>query len=89
MKAGRERGPSVSERRAKEQAAEAAEAATKKAKKISVKRALGEALRVVGAAAIEKDVSVAPRRFGELCKLWLRFAEWWRQKNKQHRYEYS
>ena len=51
VKAGRERGPSVSERRAKEQAAEAAEAATKKAKKISVKRALGEALRVVGAAA--------------------------------------
>ena len=44
VKAGRDRGPSVTHRRAKEQAAEAAAAEQKKAKKPSTKKARGAAL---------------------------------------------
>ena len=51
MKAGRDRGPSVTHRRAKEQAAEAAAAEQKKAKKPSTKKALGAALGLAGVAA--------------------------------------
>ena len=48
VKAGRDRGPSVTHRRAKEQAAEAAAAEQKKAKKPSTKKALGAALGLAG-----------------------------------------
>ena len=51
VKAGRDRGPSVTHRRAKEQAAEAAAAEQKKAKKPSTKKALGAALGLAGVAA--------------------------------------
>ena len=51
VKAGRDRGPSVTHRRAKEQAAEAAAAEQKKAKKPSTKMALGAALGLAGVAA--------------------------------------
>ena len=52
VKAGRDRGPSVTHRRAKEQAAEAAAAEQKKAKKPSTKKALGVALGLAGVAAV-------------------------------------
>ena len=51
VKAGRDRGPSVTHRRAKEQAAEAAAAEQKKAKKPSTKKARGAALGLAGVAA--------------------------------------
>ena len=51
VKAGRDRGTSVTHRRAKEQAAEAAAAEQKKAKKPSTKKALGAALGLAGVAA--------------------------------------
>ena len=47
----RHRGPSVTHRRAKEQAAEAAAAEQKKTKKPSTKKALGAALGLAGVAA--------------------------------------
>ena len=51
VKAGRDRGPSVTHRLAKEQAAEAAAAEQKKAKKPSTKKARGAALGLAGVAA--------------------------------------
>ena len=51
VKAGHDRGTSVTHRRAKEQAAEAAAAEQKKAKKPSTKKALGAALGLAGVAA--------------------------------------
>ena len=55
VKAGRDRGPSVTHRRAKEQAAEAAAAEQKPSKKPSTKKALGGRRRLTAFERVPFD----------------------------------